>query len=253
VQSALQAGHREWSCSKVAAPEGAGSTLTQVTAGWVTGCVPDCHSSSAQKGCRPRAKTPLLHGSPTLLWIGLQNPPSGSAQSCCPAAISPSSELSSHGAQHRSAGSWGAGMCRGRARPTQAVIAEPLPRANRKTPGSALCPQLVTCEQHLAVTRHHALQRALGCRPSPGGGFQVALPAEPWLWCSQSSSRARGGGSQRWVSPRALQRTGVRVLWQSLLVLSELKAAHPQHLPSPRALLCLHALSLPAPSPCGAL
>lgn len=73
----------------------------------------------------------------------------------------------------------------GRARPTQAVIAEPLPRANRKTPGSALCPQLVTCEQHLAVTRHHALQRALGCRPSPGGGFQVALPAEPWLWCSQ--------------------------------------------------------------------
>ena len=44
----------------------------------------------------------------------------------------------------------------------EAVIAEPLPRANTKTPDSALCPQPVTCGQHIAAAQ--ALQRALGCR-----------------------------------------------------------------------------------------
>lgn len=48
----------------------------------------------------------------------------------------------------------------------ETVIAESPPRANTKTPDSALCPQLVTCGQH--VTAAQALQRTPGCRPLLG-------------------------------------------------------------------------------------
>lgn len=60
------------------------------------------------------------------------------------------------------------GVCEGTRAVSRAgaVIAEPLPRANTKTPGCALCPQPVTHGQHIAAAG--ALQRAPGCRSLPG-------------------------------------------------------------------------------------
>lgn len=63
------------------------------------------------------------------------------------------------------AGGVGCEGTRGASR-AETVIAESPPRANTKTPDSALCPQPVTCGQH--VTAAQALQRTPGCRPLLG-------------------------------------------------------------------------------------